>query len=112
MRMARFSAALTGLVLVAAACGAGDESGSSAPGVGTEAAVEAPPATDTARPADATATDPAESPAEPAAEPEGAADPVVAPAALQFTAPLVGGGELDAAALAGKPTIFWFWAPT
>jgi hypothetical protein len=38
--------------------------------------------------------------------------PVVVPEALQFVAPAVGGGEIDAAALAGKPTIFWFWAPT
>jgi hypothetical protein len=37
---------------------------------------------------------------------------VTAPASLQFTAPLVGGGEIDAATLAGKPTLFWFWAPT
>lgn len=34
------------------------------------------------------------------------------PALLQFTSPLVGGGELDAATLAGTPTAFWFWAPT
>jgi hypothetical protein len=38
--------------------------------------------------------------------------PVEAPEALQFTAPLVGGGELDAVTLADKPTVFWFWAPT
>ncbi|MFM7684550.1 MAG: hypothetical protein ACKPDI_01335 [Actinomycetota bacterium] len=34
-----------------------------------------------------------------------------APEALQFTAPLVGGGTLDATTLADKPTVFWFWAP-
>jgi hypothetical protein len=34
------------------------------------------------------------------------------PEALQFTAPLVGGGEFSGAAVAGKPTLFWFWAPT
>ena len=39
-------------------------------------------------------------------------DAAAAPAALQFSAPLVGGGELDATTLAGKPTVFWFWAPT
>ena len=39
-------------------------------------------------------------------------DTAAAPAALQFSAPLVGGGELDATTLAGKPTVFWFWAPT
>jgi hypothetical protein len=37
---------------------------------------------------------------------------VVVPQALQFTAPLVGGGTFDGAAGAGKPTVFWFWAPT
>ena len=41
-----------------------------------------------------------------------AGDVVTAPASLQFTAPLVGGGDIDAATLAGKPTLFWFWAPT
>jgi len=35
-----------------------------------------------------------------------------APEILQFTSPLVGGGELDAAELSGKPTAFWFWSPT
>lgn len=35
-----------------------------------------------------------------------------APEILQFTSPLVGGGELDAASLSDKPTAFWFWAPT
>jgi hypothetical protein len=34
------------------------------------------------------------------------------PAALQFSAPLVGGGEFDGAAEAGRPVAFWFWAPT
>ena len=38
--------------------------------------------------------------------------PVVVPEALRFTAPLVGGGTFDGAAAAGKPTVFWFWAPT
>lgn len=34
------------------------------------------------------------------------------PDALNFRAPLVGGGEFDGAALAGKPVALWFWAPT
>jgi hypothetical protein len=35
-----------------------------------------------------------------------------APEALQFTAPLVGGGEIDlTAGFDNKPTVFWFWAP-
>ncbi|MGK0277238.1 MAG: hypothetical protein ACI9N0_003639, partial [Ilumatobacter sp.] len=66
----------------------------------TEPPVAEPAATEPA------ATEPA------AADTAPADDVVVAPAALQFSAPLVGGGEIDAAALAGKPTLFWFWAPT
>ena len=31
---------------------------------------------------------------------------------LAFSAPVVGGGELDARSLAGRPVAFWFWAPT
>ncbi len=38
-------------------------------------------------------------------------DPAV-PEALRFTAPLVGGGEFDGSAVAGRPVAFWFWAPT
>jgi hypothetical protein len=45
----------------------------------------------------------------PATEPSVIAADV--PSILSFVAPLVGGGELDAATLAGKPTVFWFWAP-
>ena len=52
-------------------------------------------------------------PDEPAAdEPAPTTQAVTVPAALQFRAPLVGGGEMDAATLADKPTVFWFWAPT
>ena len=46
---------------------------------------------------------------------DGAATPAEAdgdvPGILQFSSALVGGGQLDAATLAGKPTAFWFWAP-
>lgn len=38
--------------------------------------------------------------------------PAGVPALLDFTAPLVGGGEYSGALAAGKPTAFWFWAPT
>ena len=34
------------------------------------------------------------------------------PEALRFTAPLVGDGEFDGAAVAGRPVALWFWAPT
>lgn len=31
---------------------------------------------------------------------------------LAFSATAVGGGSIDFAALEGKPTALWFWAPT
>ena len=34
-----------------------------------------------------------------------------APAALQFSAPSVGGGAIDFTQFAGKPVVLWFWAP-
>lgn len=34
------------------------------------------------------------------------------PELLQFTAPLVGGGEFNGADRGGRATAFWFWAPT
>lgn len=30
---------------------------------------------------------------------------------LSFSAPTIGGGELDAASFRGRPTLLWFWAP-
>ncbi|MFI5938296.1 TlpA family protein disulfide reductase [Actinoplanes sp. NPDC051494] len=37
--------------------------------------------------------------------------PAIVPAALTFTGTTVDGTPFDAATLAGKPTILWFWAP-
>ena len=34
------------------------------------------------------------------------------PEALRFSAPLIGGGTLDGASLAGRDVVLWFWAPT
>lgn len=93
--------AATALTLALAGCAsaepdtppADDAAGTSS---ATESAADAP--------ADETETDDA------AAEDD--AEPAVAvPAAMDFTAPTVAGGELDVAALAGEPTVFWFWAP-
>lgn len=46
----------------------------------------------------------------PGASGTGVSDSV--PAALDFSAPLVGGGSFDGATMAGRPVAFWFWAPT
>lgn len=131
-RAARFAASVAVFGLVAASCGAGSDS--SAPA----ATDPAPPVTETETEADPSAdpgvTDSVEAAPEPdtpdtetpgtetpgtepqATEPPAteapAPEPAPAPEILQFTAPLVGGGEIDAATLGGKATVFWFWAPT
>lgn len=70
------------------ACGGGDDSGTA----GTQ-----DPAPVTADSTTATA-------------PTAAGD-VALPAALQFSAPLVGGGEVEFGPSAGRPVLLWFWAP-
>ena len=70
---------------------------------------EAAPASEPA--ASSTATPAASSPAAAVeATSDGAAD-VAVPAALQFTAPLLGGGDIELTTLAGRPVLLWFWAP-
>lgn len=108
----------TVLLLTATAC-ASDSDGSSAGSsqdTSVENTVAAPEAPSTDAASETTAAPTAET-----TEPERADDDpaptepaVVVPEALQFTAPLVGGGTFDGAAAAatGKPTVFWFWAPT
>ena len=34
------------------------------------------------------------------------------PGPLRFEAPILGGGTLDGASLAGQAVLLWFWAPT
>jgi hypothetical protein len=47
---------------------------------------------------------------QPAATPSAVATGAVSDV-LAFTAPLVGGGELDASTVAGETAVFWFWSP-
>lgn len=62
-------------------------------------------------PVDETTADTAP-PSPPATDSVSAGGAAAVPELLQFTAPLVGGGEFDGAAYAGRTTAFWFWAPT
>ncbi len=39
------------------------------------------------------------------------AAPVAVPEQMQFTATTLDGAPFDAAALVGRPVVFWFWAP-
>jgi hypothetical protein len=48
-------------------------------------------------------------PAQPGAAPSSGS--TVTSGALGFTAPILGGGSLDAGTLSGRPVLLWFWAP-
>ena len=91
------------LALAASACAAADPDPASSPA--SERTPSAPPATQS-----------------PASEGHGGGDgatketkdtsePPVVPEILGFEAPLVGGGTLKGAELAGAPVAVWFWAP-
>ncbi|MFI7305381.1 TlpA family protein disulfide reductase [Micromonospora aurantiaca] len=85
------AAVLAATLAAATACAAGPESGA------RDAAV-------------APAAPAAASPAGPAAGPA-STSPAVVPAALSFTGKTLDGTAFDAAALAGRPVVLWFWAP-
>lgn len=89
-----------------ASCGGGNDTDGSpvASSAGTESSV---PTSPSAAPDD---TSPATS--APAGSAPVVTSDVAAPDALQFTAPLVGGGSLDFTQYAGKTVALWFWAPT
>ena len=100
------------LLLATTACSSEpSDSTGSLPDVAVEATPGPTDAPRTEAPATATPSD--TSPAATDGDEPAPTEPAVAvPEALQFTAPLVGGGTFDGAAAAGKPTVFWFWAPT
>lgn len=88
-------------MLVFAACGSGDDT----PDDAVTAPAE-PTSAPTAAPAQTSPSSPTSTSA-----PGGSADAVAVPAALDFTAPLVGGGEIEMGEFAGRPVLLWFWAP-
>lgn len=100
MRRTLLPLALGAFVL--ASCGG--TSTSSGPTAPPEAPVTTVAPADTTGSTDTTA---AGAPATDAAAPAPAA-----PEALQFTAPLVGGGTIDFTQFAGRTVALWFWAPT
>ena len=124
-RHPRRIATAAALAFALAACGSGD-TGSDAVETGTAAPVTtgapdqpddvapttATPTTNAAGDADATSAPTTAAPTADDAPAPTSTDAVVVPDALQFSAPLVGGGTFDGAAVAGIPTAFWFWAPT
>ncbi|MCU7729285.1 redoxin domain-containing protein [Actinoplanes sp. KI2] len=54
---------------------------------------------------------PADLPAGTVAASPSAGAPAAVPAALRFTGRTLDGASFDAATMAGRPTILWFWAP-
>jgi hypothetical protein len=105
--------ALAGAVLALAACGGSDDAAPTAAPATTAATTASTAGSATATsPIDGTA--PAPGAVAPATDPTGetggavVADP---PDALAFSAPLIGGGDIEMASLAGRPVLLWFWAP-
>lgn len=78
-----------------AACGGTSDDSSAEPTPEPAAAEPATSAAPTAAPADVPSSD----------------APVAVPAALDITAPLLGGGEIELGQYAGRPVLLWFWAP-
>lgn len=105
MRRRSVSVSLVALLgLGVAACG--DEGTAGSAGSDTTAsATVATATTEPATTAGSVSTDPS------TGAPASSAAPTVVPEVLQFSAPLVGGGTFDGAAVAGTPLALWFWAP-
>lgn len=98
----RAAVAVVSVALLACACG-------------TEGGVTADPAPPAAVPSGPASTSASASPA-PTASPDADADagtdaPAATPAALAFSAKTLDGEPFQGANLAGKPVVFWFWAP-
>jgi hypothetical protein len=103
---------LAGLAVAAALLGAlaaCASDGRSAPDVASQDATSSPGAPSTG--ADTSSGTPSAT-TRPETSADTTAPAVQVPEALQFSAPLVGGGEFTGADYADKPTVFWFWAPT
>ncbi len=67
---------------------------------------------DVASPVDAIAPVPTAAPAPSQTDAaQTAGTPANVPEALKFSAPLVGGGDIELSTLAGRPVLLWFWAP-
>ncbi len=94
----RAATALISVALLACACGGagGDDT--------------ADPARGTAPPPAASVSTSASAPTTPAASAD-AVTPTAVPAALAFSARTLDGESFQGANLAGKPVVFWFWAP-
>ena len=109
----------TVMVLVVAGAllaGCGDDMGSSG-SAATDAldAATAAPTTTTPSPTTPSTATPSTTgaPGTGAPQPGDTAQPASeVPEALQFAAPLVGGGSLDFSQYAGTTVALWFWAPT
>lgn len=97
MRRSRLAPLLATPLLALAAAGCGDDADTAGETVAAGETVVTAPAT-------AGATDPSTIP--------GSAAAADVPEALQFEAPLVGGGTIDFREYAGTTVALWFWAPT
>jgi hypothetical protein len=104
------------LTAVLVACGGSGEPGARTADAPAETSASSEPtgspaAPATSAPAAAPATTPADGATATTAATTAATAPQFVPEALQLTAPLVGGGDIELTTLAGRPVLLWFWAP-
>ena len=88
------AAVLAATLAAATACAAGPEGGAPAGAVAPESPAPASPA-----------------PASPAVASPASASLASVPATLSFTGKTLDGTAFNAATLAGRPVVLWFWAP-
>ena len=111
-RRRQLVAALAALGFLLTACGsAADDDGSPVTSEQTDTGEQVAQPEATSAPVEQSETTSGATTATDAEATTPAAD-VAVPEALQFSAPLVGGGEFVGADFVDKPTVFWFWAPT
>jgi thiol-disulfide isomerase/thioredoxin len=101
-------AALAASIGLAAALVAGCGGASTTASTGASASTADPAPSSAGPTGTASGTGEAEQPKETATGTASAPEPV---AALRFTATTLDGQKFDGASLAGKPVVFWFWAP-
>jgi hypothetical protein len=87
-----------GGILALVACGGGDDA-AEAPTEPPTSPITSPTATSTPAATSSAST------------PDRGSNAAAVPEALDFAAPLVGGGQIEMGEFAGRPVLLWFWAP-
>ncbi|MEV0233355.1 redoxin domain-containing protein [Nonomuraea sp. NPDC050786] len=103
----RTAVAMAATALLAVGCsGAGQREAASGTASAAATSITTPTATSTSAASQEASVTPV-----PTASQEAAAGKAPVPAALRFSARTLDGADFQGASLAGRPVVFWFWAP-